>query len=178
MSGGLDSMAVAHYYLHAGFQVTGLFVNYGQLSAKYEEDAVYNISHYFNINLEKTSVDGLYGTSNKIGFIQGRNLLLLSIAISYFPFKSGIISIGTHSGTDYSDSTQIFLDKCQSICDLYFDGLVKISAPFIEYEKREIYQYIKYNKLPFDMTISCENYMGKECNTCKSCKDRELFYAS
>jgi 7-cyano-7-deazaguanine synthase len=65
----------------------------------------------------------------------------------------------------------------QKTFDLYTDGMVNISTPFIDWKKNEIYNYTKKNKIPVHLTYSCELGEKQPCGKCKSCKDLEYLYA-
>lgn len=178
LSGGTDSMAVAHFYKDLGHTVSGLFINYGQLSHSQELIASQAVANYLNIEIQQVSIPKLNSSSQKTGFIQGRNLLLLAIGISAYQGESGTISLGVHKGSGYSDCSPFFITKSQAICDLYFDGRVSIGAPFVTWDKLSIYEYCMKNALPFDLTYSCEKGNPTPCGICNSCKDRELLNVS
>lgn len=68
----------------------------------------------------------------------------------------GLISIGIHSGTNYSDCSELFVDKLQNIFDLYCDGKISIDAPFLEWTKSDIWKFATENDVPIHLTYSCE----------------------
>ncbi|MBN2571868.1 MAG: 7-cyano-7-deazaguanine synthase [Ignavibacteriales bacterium] len=173
-SGGIDSTACLHYYLSHNYSVLGLFVDFGQKSAKKEFDAVKNISKYFKIEFNSIQFSEYpYETSGKIN---GRNLLLLSAALFYSKYTSGIIALGIHSGTSYPDCDQSFIDSVQHTFDIYMDGKVQIECPFINFEKKEIYKYCIDSNIPLELTYSCEMGAKQPCGQCLSCKDLIALY--
>lgn len=174
-SGGIDSTACLQYYKSLGYIVEGLFINYNQKSLKNEEKAVQVLSDYFKIKTRTIKID-----TNKIingGEILGRNFMFLSIALMNFSFQNGLISLGIHAGTSYPDCSKEFIIKSQRIFNLYTSGNIIIDCPFIELNKREVFEYFKQQNLPINYTYSCEN--GAEiqpCGNCSSCKDLISLY--
>ena len=51
LSGGIDSTACVAFYLQQGFQVRGLFVDYGQAANAHEASAVDAVAHHYAIPL-------------------------------------------------------------------------------------------------------------------------------
>jgi len=169
-SGGIDSTACISYYLQRNFKVEGLFVNYGQKAYKYEKVAVEKISEYFDINTQTIKINSKLIIEN--GVIQGRNNFLLSIALMNFQYSNGLISLGIHSGTDLPDCSKDFVQKEQEIFDVYSSGNITIDCPFVDMTKRDIFEFCIINKLPLNLTYSCENGSAKQpCGKCSTCKD-------
>lgn len=162
------------FFLNRGKKVKGLFIDYGQIASKREKKAVKAICKFYSIELDlvKLNLNQQFGH----GEVSGRNLMLLSTALCYFPFDSGVIALGIHSGTEYSDCSNSFIQSTQQVFDIYKDGRIKIEAPFINMQKKEIWQYGIENKIPLNLTYSCE--MGKipACGECLSCKDKVFLY--
>lgn len=171
ISGGIDSTACIHYYQQLNYKVTGFFIDYGQPAAKQEKIAVNKISDFFEI--DTMLVESNIPLSIKEGFIQGRNLLLIAISLSSFPFKKGIISLGIHSGTEYPDCSQDFVELNQRMLDLYTGGNIILDCPFIDLNKLEIYNYFMQTDVPIEFTYSCEAGTEKPCGVCLSCKDEK-----
>jgi len=175
-SGGIDSSACVDYYINGGFSVAGLFIDYGQISAPKEESAAMNISKYYNIPLQKIKLTGFRKWSD--GYIPGRNAFLLHGALMAFKHDTGIISIGIHTGTNYNDCSESFIETMQSSFDLYTDGCIRIGVPFIKWNKRMIWDYCKTKKIPLEITYSCELGQDQPCGQCLSCKDLEALRVS
>jgi len=168
-SGGIDSTACIHHYLDKGFDTKVLFIDYGQVAMEKEKTASINIANHYNIKHQVIKVD--FNKSFSKGKIIGRNAFLIMTALMNIDFNVGLLSMGIHSGTDYRDCSTGFVKSIQDIFDIYTDGTIVFSTPFIEYTKSEIYKYCKDNKIPLELTYSCE--LGKEqpCGDCISCKD-------
>lgn len=173
-SGGIDSTALIKYYLNLKYEVRGLFVDFGQLSNTLEEKAINEISEYFDVEISTSKLKTNKNFNS--GEIIGRNLMLISLALLNFSKEIGTIALGVHSGTGYSDCEPYFIKSAQQNLDIYYDGKVKIEAPFLEMQKTDIWQFCSDNDVPINLTYSCENGTIVECGQCLSCKDKKALY--
>jgi 7-cyano-7-deazaguanine synthase len=174
-SGGIDSTACISFYKKLQFEVDAVFVDYGQLSSKKEFQAVSLIVRYFKINLMTIKVT----MSNEFnGYIPGRNAFLCSTALMNFKKENGIIAIGIHTGTAFYDCSEKFSKQIQMIFDGYSNGAIKIGAPFLNFNKREIFDYCTYEKVPIHLSYSCGLGLQQPCGICSTCKDLQRLYAS
>lgn len=174
-SGGIDSTACIPYYRTKGFSVTGLFVDYGQLASSKEEAAAAAICSHYEIPLQRIVVTGYENISS--GYVVGRNAFLLHVALMAFEHPAGIIALGIHSGTGYVDCTEDFLRHMQTSFDIYVDGRIRVDAPFLNWNKREIWEFCRKSGAPLKLTYSCENGVEQPCGKCASCRDLEALYA-
>jgi len=170
-SGGIDSTSCIHYYQKLGYNVKGLFIDYGQPAANQERIAVNKISDILGIDFIEIQSEIALNING--GFIQGRNLLLFAISVTSFPFTKGIISLGIHSGTNYPDCSRTFVELNQRMLDLYTGGNIILDCPFLDLNKQDIYNYFKKIGIPIEYTYSCE--LGNEipCGICLTCMDVE-----
>ena len=175
LSGGIDSAACLHFYLKQRRTVNALYIDYGQLSASYELKAAEQISQYYGTNLKVLKLEGVL--TSKKDYICGRNLFLLGVALMEMP-NANIIALGIHAGTSYSDCDVLFIEKMQSVFDIYAKGTVQLGVPFLGWSKNEVWQYCKQQKVPLDLTYSCEYGKKQPCGKCLSCKDLEALNAS
>lgn len=175
MSGGIDSTACLAFYLAQLFTVSTLFVDYGQISAKQESNAASSISNHYCVSLETIKVTGFREWSG--GYIPGRNAFLLYTALLAFKQSTGLIGIGIHAGTTYQDCSEPFVQHMQASFDLYTDGRIRIGAPFLKWDKREIWDFCQSVKVPLELTYSCELGRNQPCGECLSCKDTETLHA-
>ena len=171
ISGGIDSAACVQYYLDMGFEVKGLFIDYGQRARNNEQRSATKVAAYYHVKLDQVSFSCKenYGP----GEIRGRNAFLILAVLLYYPRLKGIISLGIHSGTPYYDCSSQFIKDITPIIDAYTDGEVKIDAPFLTWEKPAVYSYCKEKNIPIHLTYSCEAGTNPPCGECSSCKDRE-----
>lgn len=175
LSGGIDSCACASYYIAQGASVSALFVNYGQISAQREVNAVLKICGYYNIPLDKVTISGFKSWTGSC--IPGRNSFLLYTGMMSFRHTTGIIALGIHAGTNYSDCSQEFIQTMQVSFDLYTDGCIQIGAPFVNFNKRGVWNYCQSENVPIELTYSCELGREQPCGECLSCKDLEVLHA-
>lgn len=168
-SGGIDSTLCVHYYQQLGYNVKGLFVDYGQPAALKEEKATKYLSRYLKI--ETIQIKTNLRPNMEMGLIQGRNYLLLSISLSCFPFAEGTISLGIHSGTKYVDCSPNFIELNQKIFDLYTNGSIAIDCPFLFMNKNDIYRHFLKSTIPIEFTYSCELGGDTPCGKCPTCLD-------
>lgn len=175
LSGGIDSTACIAYYISEGFEVRGLFINYGQLAAGRETEAVTRIMEHYEIPLDRIVVS--FCRERGQGFIPGRNAFLLYTALMSFKYKSGLIAVGIHAGTGYWDCSKEFMQHTKPVFEAYTKGSVSVDAPFIQWNKAEIWQYCLKVGVPLKYTYSCELGRVQPCGECLSCRDLEVLYA-
>jgi len=168
-SGGLDSAAAIAFFRGKKYEVSGLFIDYGQVAAEQEKLAAERIAKHFKIDLRTVTLSPGLGTG--AGYVPGRNLLLTSVALAHVPFQCGTIALGIHAGTIYPDCSQLFVDCVQRVFELYTDGKLLLSSPFLAWTKQDIFEFAKSAKVPMDLTYSCEAGTVPECGKCKTCLD-------
>lgn len=171
VSGGLDSAACIDFYKRQGLTVSGLHISYEQPAAKQEVIAATTIAQHYKIPLTFVRLAG--GRPKSDGEISGRNALLVFTALMEIEAFSAILALGIHSGTPYYDCSSNFLAAAQTIVDGQCDGRIRIVAPFIEWTKKEIWDYCIEHRVPVDLTYSCERGLDHPCGTCLSCRDME-----
>ena len=175
ISGGIDSTACIRFFKKLKFHVEGIFFDYGQLSLSRETRAVKKIVQFYNIPLKIVHVKGNREFSN--GLISGRNAAFYFLALMNFKNETGSIASGIHAGTSYYDCSQTFLDQVQGTFDGYSNGTIKVAAPFINFSKKDIWQFCKKEKVPLHLTYSCELGKKQPCGKCDTCIDLEMLYA-
>jgi 7-cyano-7-deazaguanine synthase len=174
LSGGIDSAACLRYFVNGGYSVTTIFIDYGQLAVERERAAAGLLAARYNVPL----MDVRSGfTVGKTGVIQGRNALLVLSAFAGLQLETGLISSGIHAGTNYWDCTPSFINLMQQLLDGYSSGRVKLSCPFLTWTKKEVWDYCLAQKVPIELTYSCEAGLDQPCGTCISCDDRSRLLA-
>lgn len=183
-SGGLDSLALVHFFKSRKYDIIILYVNYGQLSYNQEFKAVKKIVEILNIqNLIKIDLSN-YGNffSNSLvikdellnDYFPGRNLLLLTLAAS-LAYERNIqeIGIGVIGSTRiFPDCTTEFFIKLEELFTLSFNYNIGIQTPLENFTKLDIIGYLKKFKLPTKITYSCQKGDENHCNRCPSCLER------
>jgi len=172
LSGGIDSTACAWHLSNQGYHVHGLFVDYGQKAARLEKRAAKSLSKVLGIGLDYVSVKS--PANFGAGEIAGRNALLVFAALMTAKLHTGVIALAIHSGTTYYDCSTAFAKSIDRLLAEYTDGRVRLSTPFITWEKKNIVDYYKTSHLPIYLTYSCENGKLPTCGRCLSCRDRRI----
>lgn len=171
LSGGVDSSVCLAFLQERGLEINALFVDYGQSSATEERAASVAVSDFYRVPIKILEVSG-FGRWGA-GYVKGRNAFLLHAALMAAEFSTGLIALGIHAGTSYVDCSEYFVRQMQASFDIYTDGRVLIHAPFLNWNKREIWEYGRSVGAPFDRTYSCESGGEPPCGQCTSCLDRE-----
>jgi 7-cyano-7-deazaguanine synthase len=175
-SGGIDSTACINFYKKLNFDVESIFIDYGQKANKQELKSSRLIAEFYNVNLRVIELKSNHEL--KEGEILGRNAFLIFTALLNFRREKGIISLGIHYGTPYYDCSKTFFEQSETIVNHYSQGMIRLSCPFLDFNKKEIYEYCLLEKLPLDICYSCELGNEKPCGKCSTCKDLEIIYAS
>lgn len=175
-SGGIDSTACIRFYKKMKFEVEAIFIDYGQLAAKNELRSIRSIAKFYKIKLKKVVVKS--NSRYKDGVIEGRNAFLYFIGLMNFSKPNGTLASGVHNGTNYYDCSLDFIEAIEGIFKKYTQGTVAVGAPFLNFNKREIFDYCKIEKIPLSLTYSCELGGKQNCGKCNTCKDLNLIYAS
>jgi 7-cyano-7-deazaguanine synthase len=171
LSGGIDSACCIAFYQEMGYEVTGVFVNYGQPPVQREEQSANAIAKYYGIPLHTVHSCGPSGEFR--GEIPGRNAFLVFAALLYHPIFSGVLALGIHSGTPYYDCSQDFAFQLNKIVAGYRNGKVVLGTPFLTWTKQMVYEFCLERKIPIHLTWSCEVGPSEPCGQCMSCMDRE-----
>ena len=173
LSGGLDSLACVAHYRDRGLSPEALFVDYGQAASARERAAAKSLAGRLNFVLHFASVTGVQTPQ---GFIPGRNALLLMVGLMHFQRESGLISLGIHANTLYSDCSPHFVSQMQGVFDTYRGGAIQIDAPFLHGTKADVWDFLREHNYPLEDTYSCENG-NVPCGRCLSCLDVESLNA-
>ena len=174
LSGGIDSAACLAFCLKRGFRVNCLHISFGQPALREERTAAVRLARHFGVSL--TLLRWLGASEFAAGEIAGRNAFLLFAALTEINSDAGILAIGIHAGTPYYDCSQVFMSSMQSVFDGYCDGRVRLSAPFAEWSKADVFAFCRSEEVPVGLTYSCERGTLPPCGDCMSCRDRRAFY--
>jgi 7-cyano-7-deazaguanine synthase len=168
-SGGIDSTALLDFYLRRKSSIACIHFQYGQPSAKSEEEAFRKITEYYGVRGEIIPLE--FNMARRKDEVSSRNALFVLVASSLgvSPVR---IALGIHSDSPYYDCTRSFINDCQQILDGYYSGAVRLEAPFIDFTKRDILNYCKLNGVPVNLTYSCLRKNYPPCGICPACLDR------
>jgi 7-cyano-7-deazaguanine synthase len=90
------------------------------------------------------------------------------------PWTVGILALGIHSGTGYYDCSAAFMKSMAALVAEHTDGSLILLAPFLDWSKKQVYDYFTGAKLPIELTYSCEAGTNGACAVCNSCRDRSV----
>ncbi|RBQ22339.1 7-cyano-7-deazaguanine synthase [Candidatus Methanobinarius endosymbioticus] len=116
-------------------------------------------------------------TADKV-WVPGRNIVFSAIATSFAEGEDAeIIIVGwdKEEAATFPDNSKEFLN---SFNNMILEGTkasekIKIKAPLIDLNKKEIVQLGKKINAPFDITYSCYNGENIHCGRCGSCIRRK-----
>jgi 7-cyano-7-deazaguanine synthase len=171
LSGGLDSIACAHFLQRRGFQVRGLFINHGQAAARREGEASAALAERLAIPIEGCALSNAHYLG--AGELLGRNAMLIFNALFLTRGAPDLLALGIHAGVPYFDCSEAFVASAGRLVGELTDGHVSLVAPFITWSKRDIFDYFMTTGLPLALTYSCESGTDPVCGTCSSCRDRK-----
>jgi 7-cyano-7-deazaguanine synthase len=174
LSGGIDSTACLAFFLEEGVQVKAIFVDYGQAAASREAVAAKAVCTHFGISLYHIRCVGV--SAKSAGLIVGRNAFLILAALMEMDEPHGLLAVGIHAGTNYWDCSADFVRHVQAIIDGYTDGRVRLSAPFLDWAKADIWRYCVDHHVPTELTYSCQLGLNQPCGSCLSCRDLEALH--
>ena len=121
LSGGIDSTACARFVQERSFEVSAVFVDYGQLPARLEYRAAKAIAAYLDIPPKRVNATDIgFG---RAGEIPGRNAFFVCSAILITGARPGVIVLDLHDGTPYYDCSEPFLlGPCSNISGIFPSG--------------------------------------------------------
>jgi 7-cyano-7-deazaguanine synthase len=199
VSGGMDSVTMAHKFVKAGDQLHVISFDYGQRHVKelsFAEECARDLGMPWdyvdltNVNkflggssLTDRSVDvpdGHYAAETmKQTVVPNRNAIMLSIATGIaVAEQADYVATAVHAGDHfiYPDCRADFIDVMGHAMFLANRGFAvdqfHLEAPFLTYSKRDIGELGLDLNVDFTKTWSC--YKGGEihCGTCGTCYER------
>ena len=112
-----------------GFEVRGIFVDFGQAAVREERGAVRDLQQCLSINV------GTVRASSSVAFgpgeLLGRNAFLIFAAILMGQCDDGLLAIGIHAGTPYYDCSPAFLEKVDLLVRETTSGRIAVTAPLL-----------------------------------------------
>lgn len=197
VSGGLDSVSMAHILAKQGHEIHCLSFDYGQRHKReldFARQCGYDVGGYWDL-IDLTSLtkhiggssltdnievpDGHYAEENmKITVVPNRNAIMLSIAYGVaVARKAGAVATAVHAGDHfiYPDCRPQFISAFEQMENAAIEGFgnVRMIAPFINSTKSDIVKAGYDAGVLFRKTWSC--YKGGEthCGTCGTCVERK-----
>jgi 7-cyano-7-deazaguanine synthase len=147
-----------------------MFIDYGQAAAEREKQSAGIIASHVGVDISTITVNGGQSFSN--GELPGRNAFLIASALFFGAPQQNFIVIGIHAGTPYYDCSSAFIERMSLLVAEHTNGTCALLAPFEEWTKSQIAEYVVASKLPHDKMYSCEAGTTPVCGRCLSCLDR------
>lgn len=188
LSGGLDSL-VSTAIMKEKYNITkALYLNYGQKPHLKELQACQKICEYYNLNMEAIDICWLGDISQKSAlnaknettldsgkdyWIPNRNGLFVNIAACYAEaLDCQYIAIGANfeEAQEFKDNSTMFIDSASALFSNSTQNNVKVIAPLIHMNKKQIIQKAIEIKAPLELAWSCYMDGDKHCGKCPSCK--------
>ena len=199
VSGGLDSVTLAHALAADGHDVIALSFDYGQRHAK-ELDRAARCAHRLGaehhvVDLRSVGAlltgsaltdpavavpEGHYTDASMAAtVVPNRNAIMLSVAVGVAVSRgSGAVATAVHAGDHaiYPDCRPEFIQAIEHEARVANEGFIpedfRVLAPFLHLAKDEIVRRGAALGVPFDETWSC--YLGEElhCGRCGTCVER------
>ena len=193
LSGGLDSSTVLYYAKKRGYSCRCLIFDYSQRHRKeirsakkiakeagseatvvkfkfpLKDSSLLDKSRKIPVNLNPLTQKGIPST-----YVPGRNTVFLSFALSFAEtIKASAIFLGANAidFSGYPDCRPVYYKAWQQLIKSL--GLnIKIAAPLLYLDKKQIVELGMRLKVPFADTWSC--YVGAKhpCGVCDSCNFR------
>lgn len=203
VSGGMDSVTLAHHLYAEGHRLHLLSFDYGQRHRR-ELDCAKRCADRLGAEhdvIDLTSVTRLIATSALTGggdvphghyaedtmkatVVPNRNMVMLSIAAAVaVSQRADHVAAGMHGGDHfvYPDCRPSFVRSCETTISVGNDGIanppVNLLTPFIYEDKEFIARLGDELRVPWEDTWSCYEGGDQHCGRCGTCVERiEAFH--
>jgi 7-cyano-7-deazaguanine synthase len=199
VSGGLDSVVLAHLLKSEGHDLHLVSFDYGQRHVKELEYARHcaarlGASHDVvdlkalgrvlgGSALTDESIPVPHGhyaaPSMAITIVPNRNTILLAIAYGVAVARNAqLVATAVHAGDHfiYPDCRPLFIEKFDEMQRVAVEGCgdanLKLHAPFVEKTKAQIVEIGARLGVPFEETWSCYEGGARHCGRCGTCVER------
>lgn len=199
LSGGLDSVTLAHELAAEGHDLVALSVDYGQQHAKEIDFAMRCAArlgadhHVVDLRSVGALLTGSALTDDTVAIPEGhytdesmaatvvpnRNAIMLSVAVGVAVARgASAVATAVHAGDHpiYPDCRPAFIDAIEHEARVANEGFIaegfRVLAPFMHVTKDEIVRRGAALGVPFGETWSC--YVGgdEHCGRCGTCVER------
>ena len=207
LSGGLDS-TVASTKFKEDYNIHALTFNYGQKSAEMEiksakavcnelgaEHTVIELPWLADLgssaltsdevipepeDTELDDIDSALKTAKSV-WVPGRNVVFTAIANSFAEAENAsIIVVGwdLEEAVTFPDNSKEFLEAFNKVLDVGSFDEIKIEAPLIDMNKKDIVEYGSSLGAPMELSYSCYKGFNYHCGVCESCMRRKRAFES
>ncbi len=183
-SGGLDSSLTMFLLKGQEIEVYPLHINYGQLAEAKEWTSSKRVCRALGIRPpERIDLSGLRMfpsglVNSKLdihddAFLPTRNLIFLVVGAGY-AYSKGLdaVVIGLVANPIFPDQTPVFVARAEDAISEALGRRVKILAPLIQLDKREVILLAEKHGLDVSLTYYCHRGSDRPCGVCISCKER------
>lgn len=198
VSGGLDSVTLAHLLHSQGYSLHLLAVNYGQRHAKeleYAKLCAQRLNAGFDV-LDLRSLGRLFkgsaltddipvphghyaAPSMAVTVVPNRNAIMLAAAYGVAVAEEAMmVATGVHAGDHpiYPDCRPAFIESFDAMQRLAVEGCghpdLHLHAPFVGFGKHDIVALGARLEVPFEQTWSCYEGEALHCGKCGTCVER------
>jgi 7-cyano-7-deazaguanine synthase len=199
LSGGLDSVTLAHALVADGAELIALSFDYGQRHAREIECAVRCADrlgaahHIVDLRSVGSLLVGSALTDDAVDVPEGhytdasmaatvvpnRNAIMLSVATGVAVANRAVaVATAVHAGDHaiYPDCRPEFIDAIEHEARVANEGFIvpvfRVLAPFLHLRKDEIVQRGAALGVPFEDTWSCYVGGADQCGKCGTCVER------
>lgn len=202
VSGGMDSVALAHLLKQQGYELTLLSVNYGQrhavkelfcaarcadrLASKHEVVDLRDVTRLLTGSaLTDPTVEVPHGhyaeDSMRATVVPNRNAILLSLAVAVAVAQGArVVATGVHAGDHavYPDCRPEFIDAFEAMARVANEGFLvegfEVEAPWLHMTKADVVDAATRWQLavPWSDTWSCYEGGERHCGECGTCVER------
>lgn len=202
VSGGLDSVVLAHHLHQEGHELQLLSIDYGQRHRKEHEYAAlaarrtgasHDVLDLPNIasalpgySLTDSSVDvpdQHYTAPGSVNVVPNRNVILFSLAYGRAAaVKADQVAVGTVKGDDATapDCSAEFIASFNAMERIatagYAPAHLEVVAPFIDMTKGDVIRRGQQLGVDFTETWTCFKGQEIHCGVCAACQDRRLAF--
>lgn len=204
VSGGMDSVTLAHVLAAEGYDLTLVSIDYGQrhvreikcasrcadrLDAEHHVVSLTSLTRLLSGSaLTDPTVDVPFGhyeeESMRATVVPNRNATMLSIAVAVAVARGAVaVATGVHAGDHaiYPDCRPAFIESFEHMALIANEGFIepefRVLAPFVGITKAAIASTGEDLGVPWDDTWSC--YIGGDvhCGRCGTCVERREAFA-
>jgi len=190
LSGGPDSVVAAALARDAGFELYGLYVDYGQRTAARERTQAEATAKWLNVRELRTAqlpflgqVGGsavtddsvrITNETRQLEYVPFRNTVFNSLAIAWAEvLDASRVVIGSIGGPWITpDNSPTYFEALNALVAEGSRSTIEVWAPLGHMTKKEVISTGLDLSVPFRLTWSCQNDADVPCFECNNCLDR------
>nr|MDT0661996.1 7-cyano-7-deazaguanine synthase [Micromonospora sp. DSM 115978] len=195
LSGGPDSVVAALLARKAGYRIHGLYVDYGQRTARRDIRQAERTAQWLGVEELRTAhcpfvgeVGGspLTDTTVRLGggnrlseYVPFRNTVFCSLAVAWAEVLGARrVVIGSIGGPWITpDNKPSYFAALNALIREGSRSEIEVWAPLGAMSKAEVVRAGARLGVPFGLTWSCQNDADEPCGECNNCRDRAAGFA-